>query len=182
MAAPHNKQRYGECWDYDKITFYLFDLEEVKDKVVFSGGWAWHFMSPPAHTELKHAHDHKDVDMFVSPENVVGVIQKLEKLGYKKVHTRFPPGKYDFRRYEKQVENIDGDKVKGLKFTVDFFVGDDFPIVEVDGWKVIEPKHLLSLYKSVHSSDNCFAVRAAAKLISKGINPIGREELIEVPE
>ena len=30
MAAPHNKQRYGECWDYDKITFYLFDLEDNK--------------------------------------------------------------------------------------------------------------------------------------------------------
>lgn len=52
MADPHNKKRYGETWDTTEINEYLYELEcpefsePLRAYVTFSGGWAWHFMSP----------------------------------------------------------------------------------------------------------------------------------------
>ena len=69
MGANHNTKRYGECWPSFKITHGLDILEKLKESVIISGGWAWHFMSPKNHTEYKHAHDHKDIDIFVHPKN-----------------------------------------------------------------------------------------------------------------
>lgn len=172
MSDPHNKQRYGELNDPVRLSYYLTELEFLKAKVILSGGWAWHFMSPKGHAELKHAHDHKDVDIFVSPQNIVDVITILTSRGFKKIKTRLPAGKDDFRRYEKIVED--------KKLVIDFFVGDDFPTVEIDGWTVVEPKCLLSFYSNICSSNNCFAVIQCAKIIAKGENPVGRKELIEI--
>ena len=56
---------------------------------------------------------------------------------------------------------------------------DDFNDGNFDGWNIIEVNYLLSLYKNVHSSDNCFAVKAASYLMKKGISPIHREELTQ---
>ena len=70
MGNPHNRERYGETWPQHKIDASLVELEEIRDWITISGGWAWHFMSPQGHVELKHAHDHKDIDVFVEPENV----------------------------------------------------------------------------------------------------------------
>jgi len=164
MANPHNKNRYGEAWDCHLIGLYQEELEPFKKLVIFSGGWAWHFMSPP-HIEYKHAHDHKDVDIFVFPENVVTVINLLTKLNFRKVHTRFDGLENDFRRYEKYFLNC-------KKLIIDFFVKKDLQIEVIDGWQVVHPKQLLTFYKNFHSSDNCFAVVAAAKLIEKGIIPL----------
>ncbi len=44
-----------------------------------SGGWAWHFMTPAPHVELKQARDHKDVDVFVAPANVSDELSKIRK-------------------------------------------------------------------------------------------------------
>ena len=172
MADPHNKKRYGETWDSLVINNYLIELEPLKGIIILSGGWAWHFMSPPGHIELKHAHDHKDVDIFVSPQNVTVVIEKLFEQGFKKVPTRFDRLKNnsDFRCYEKEMN--------GKKLIIDFFVGKDIQIRKIDGWQIVDPKQLLTFYKNIHSSDNCFAVKAATDLIKKGIDPIGRKELV----
>jgi hypothetical protein len=177
MTNPHNKKRYGETWDSNIINEYLKELIPLKDIVVFSGGWAWHFMSPVGHIELKHAHDHKDVDIFVLPEKVPIVIATLALQGFKKVQTRFDSLKdnNDFRRYEKEME---GKK----KLIIDFFVRKDLQIRIINGWQVINPEQLLTFYGNIHTSDNCFAVRAAEKLIKKNIDPVGREELIKIPQ
>lgn len=175
MADPHNKKRYGEIWDSTLIANYLNELVYLKELVVFSGGWAWHFMSPPNHVELKHAHDHKDVDIFVLPDNVQRVITILNSLGFKRVSTRFDKlnNNGDFRRYEKPMQT-------GKKLIIDFFVRKDLQIKTIFGWNVVAPEQLLTFYKTIHSSDNCFAVKAAAELLKKGIDPIGRNELVTI--
>jgi len=180
MSTPHNPKRYGEKWPQEKIDVCLVELEAIKEFVVLSGGWAWHFMSVFGHTEYKHIHDHKDIDVFVSPTDVWTIIPTLENREFKKVKTKYDklPSKEEFRRYEKTQYTGNG---AAIKITIDFFVR-DVPFIEVNGWKLVEPEFLLSLYSNIHSSNNCFAVLTAAKLIEQGINPIGREELSTIDE
>lgn len=179
MSDPHNKQRYGEVWPEYRISYGLAVLEAIKNVVVISGGWAWHFMSPP-HVELKHAHDHKDIDLFVHPHEVTLAISKLKEAGFEKVWTRYDklPSDEDFRRYEKTVNLPEG---KTHRITVDFFVRNVPFIVCRGGFRVVEPKTLLSFYSNIHSSDKCFAVQAATRLLEAGIDPVGRPELITIP-
>ncbi len=180
MSTPHNKNRYGELWSQHRIDVCLAELEAVKPYVIISGGWAWHFMSPVGHTEYKHAHDHKDIDLFVQPTNVPMVVAILKSRGFEKVWTKYDklPSEEDFRRYAKYVEEDDHPPVK---ITIDFFVRNDVPYREIEGWQIIEPKFLLGLYSSIHSSDKCFAVQAAVRLLEQGIDPVGRTELVEIP-
>ncbi len=180
MGAPHNKNRYGELWPQFKIDACLNELNVLKDIVILTGGWAWHFMSPKGHQELKHAHDHKDIDIFVRPENVATVMLKLQEQEFAKVWTKYDKleSKEDFRRYEKNIV-VEGGNVR---ITIDFFVSKDIPCRTVDGWSVVEPEHLLTLYRNIHSSDKCFAVQASLKLIEQGIDPVGRKELLEIPQ
>lgn len=180
MGAPHNKDRYGELWDQHRIDVCLEDIVAVRDVVTLSGGWAWHFMSAVGHAELKHAHDHKDIDIFVKPTDVAEAIARFEARGFVRVWTRYDrlPSEEDFRRYEKVVE-VEGKKP--VRVTVDFFVK-DVPSIEVNGYRVVEPKTLLSYYGNIHSSDKCFAVMAATKLLAKGIDPVGRPELVAIPK
>ncbi|MDM8552090.1 hypothetical protein QUF72_18545 [Desulfobacterales bacterium HSG2] len=180
MGNLHNKERYGEVWPQYRIDACKKELEKIKPYVTLSGGWAWHFMSPLNHTEYKHSHDHKDIDLFVEPENIAVVVSLLKSRGFKKVWTKYDklPSSEDFRRYEKRHFFKDGSSVK---ITIDFFVRSDVPIREIDGWRLTEPSFLLSLYGRIHSSDNCFAVKAASKLIHSGIDPVGRRELTELP-
>ena len=171
MSDKHNIHRYGEVWNQEKIDICLSDLEFIKNDVILSGGWAWHFISPHNHKELKHAHDHKDIDIFVYPEKTVDVIKILLSRGFRKVSTRFDkiPSNESFRRYRKDI--------KGEKVIIDFFVR-EIPFIEIDGWKIVEPSQLIRLYKSVHTSKNCFAVVAAEKMLNKGINILHKEELM----
>ncbi|MEM6719829.1 MAG: hypothetical protein AAF611_10960 [Bacteroidota bacterium] len=67
MGAPHNKKRHGEVWPKERISLSLLELQFLREFVILSGGWAWHFLLPANHTEYKHAHDHKDIDVFVDP-------------------------------------------------------------------------------------------------------------------
>lgn len=180
MADKHNKQRYGETWSQERIDFQLKELEGIRPHIILSGGWAWHFISPKGHVELKHTHDHKDIDIFVKPLDVVNVISLLMNQHFDKVDTIYDKLKNNdsFRRYEKTVEG----KEKQHKITIDFFVKKDIPSVIIDGWNVVEPNFLLTLYSSIHTSDTCFAVTAAKKLIDKKINPIGNQELVTIPK
>jgi hypothetical protein len=179
MGAPHNPSRYGETWPQHRIDACLAELEAIRPWVIVSGGWAWHFMSPKGHVELKHAHDHKDIDVFVSPQDVAAVMATLQDRGFSKVWTKYDrlPSDESFRRYEKTVES--GSTT--VRVTIDFFVRGDVPHREIDGWRVVEPRFLVSLYSSIHSSDKCFAVRAAADLIERGIDPVERAELMQPP-
>lgn len=179
MAAPHNPQRYGEIWPQERIDGALEELVLIKPWVILSGGWAWHFMSPSGHIELKHAHDHKDMDLFVLPENVATVVSSLKQQGFAKVWTKYDKhdSPEDFRRYEKVREDLQ----RPLRLTIDLFVN-QVPYREIQGWNVVEVKFLLGLYSNIHSSDKCFAVQAAVKLMQQGIDPVGRKELVEIPE
>ncbi len=181
MGEPHNKSRYGEIWPQFKIDIYLEELEAIKPLVILSGGWAWHFMSPANHIEYKHAHDHKDIDLFVVPENVATVISILKNRNFEKVWTKYDdmPSQDDFRRYEKREEY---DESTSVKITIDLFVRAEVPCREIEGWTITEPVFLLSLYNSIHSSKSCFAVQAAVRLIEQGIDPAGSPDLSEIPK
>lgn len=182
MGAPHNTDRYGETGNQRRIDFCLVEMEKIKPYVILSGGWAWHFMSPEGHVELKHAHDHKDIDLFVEPEMVGTVVSILKGNEFKKVWTRYD-GKplkvgLEFRRYEKVLEEK-GERP--VRVTIDFFVGNVETRTLDSGWTVVKPEVMITYYSSIHSSDSCFAVQAASKLIAQGIDPVGRPELVEIP-
>ena len=176
MAAPHNTKRYGETWDANEITVLAGEIDALKDLVVVSGGWAWHFMSPP-HKELKHAHDHKDVDLFVAPGQMWELMACLAERSYEKTWTRFDGVSDDFHRYTKTV-----DGVKPVKVILDVFTG-DLPAVDTpSGIRVVQPAALLPLYGVKHSSVQCFSVQIARKLMARGIDPNGRPEMADFTE
>jgi hypothetical protein len=121
MAASHNKSRYGEKWPQYRITYPLDELILLKDSIILSGGWAWHFMSPDGHEEYKHAHDHKDIDIFVLPENVANVVSILKSRGFEKVWTKYDKHQSpeDFRRYEKIITIDEG---RTSRITIDLYL------------------------------------------------------------
>jgi hypothetical protein len=177
MADPHNPDRYGETWPQHRLDAYMEVLQEIHPFVVFSGGWAWHLLSPEGHTEYKHAHDHKDVDLMVPPTMVGTVVAMLKNLGFEKVGTRYDrlPSEEDFRRYEKVVEV---EPHPAFRITIDFFVK-KVPILKVrDEWAVVRPDVLLTYYSTIHSSKSCWAVLAATELFKNGAKP---EDLIGDP-
>ena len=180
MGANHNIKRYGEVWPSFRMEKGLEILLLLKPYVVISGGWAWHFMSPEGHTEFKHAHDHKDIDIFVHPKNVAQVMVILIENGFQKVWTRYDhmPSQENFRRYEKVDWLANG---KQIRITIDFFESSTITTILHNGWTIVEPSTLLGFYSNIHSSDKCWAVKAALSLIEKRINPIGHELLVQNP-
>lgn len=181
MGAPHNIKRYGEVWPDFRIQYGLEILEKLKERVIISGGWAWHFMSEKEHMEYKHAHAHKDIDVFVKKEKVAEVVMILQQEDFHKVGTRYDhlPSKENFRRYEKTEEL---EKGKFHRITIDFFESNELETIESNEFTVIKPETLLSFYRNIHSSDTCWAVMAAKKLLPKGIDPVGHLKLTEIPE
>ena len=180
MADAHNPDRYGEVWPQYKINACLRILKVLRPHVVLSGGWAWHFMSPKGHVELKHAHDHKDIDLMVPPRTVATVMQILREQGFEKVPTRFDklPSAEEFRRYER-VDTVEGQEP--FRITIDFFVK-EVPVLQCPGgWLVVDPATLITFYRTIHSSKSCFAVQAASRLLAAGDQVLGRRELVEIP-
>ena len=176
MGAPHNPRRYGETWDPEHVAALAKEIEAIQGYVIVSGGWAWHYMTPP-HPELKHAHDHKDADLFVTPENVPALMTLLRERGYERVWTRFDGQSDDFHRYVQMMEGT-----TPIKVILDLFTG-DVPFAEtVSGVRVVEPRQLLSLYGVKHSSGQCFAVQIATRLLAAGINPVGHAEMADYSE
>ena len=180
MGANHNTKRYGELWPDYRIELGLKILEKLKQWIIVSGGWAWHFMSEMNHKEYKHAHDHKDIDIFVNPKNVGIVMQILLEEGFQKVWTRYDKLQSDenFRRYEK-VEWLDIGRE--VRITIDFFESKSLKTIEVNGWNVVDPETLLSFYSNIHSSDKCWAVKGALQLLSEHKNPVGSPLLSKNP-
>lgn len=163
-----------ELWNPKKIHLQLKALHEISEHCVISGGLAWHLMSPP-HEEIKTTHDHKDVDIFVFPHAFQQVFTKLKEMGFEKVWTKYDGVGKNFYRYTLTGEP--GDKV-----LFDIFV-ENIPYIkvthELGSFNVVEPSYLLNLYERTHTSKDCKAVKAAKKLMEKGISPVGREELIK---
>ena len=180
MGANHNKNRYGELWPDYRIELGLDILEKLKSLITLSGGWAWHFMSPKNHTEFKHAHDHKDIDIFVHPKDVAQVMNVLLAESFEKVWTRYDhlPSQENFRRYEKKEWLANG---REIRITIDFFVEKNLKTILVDGWRLVEPELLLSYYSNIHTSDKCWAVKASVKLLKDNINLVGNELLSKNP-
>ena len=180
MRQEHNIKRYGELWPDYRIELGLKILNKLKQWIVISGGWAWHFMSEMNHKEYNHAHDHKDIDIFVNPKNVGIVMQILLEEGFEKVWTRYDhlPSEENFRRYEK-VEWLDIGRE--VRTTIDFFESKDLESIQVNGWNVVAPKTLLSFYSNIHASNNCWALKSTVKLLAEGKNPIGNPLLSKIP-
>lgn len=176
MAAPHNPARLGETWNPERLAVMREEIEAVREYVTLSGGWAWHFLTPPGHAELKHAHDHKDADLFVEPENFGALAALLKSRGFERTWTRFDdaPGSDSFYRYTKTVET----ESEAVKVMFDVFA-EKIAFVEAQGFRVVEPRHLLSLYGHKHSSDLCFSVQIARRLIAQEIDPNGHLDMAD---
>jgi hypothetical protein len=157
-------------WKQEKLLAQIDAVKALGDTVVVSGGLAWHIMSPP-HIEKKIVHDHSDVDLFAIPSRSLEVFDKLKVLGFNRYWTKYATP--NFYRYGKTVQKDE----KRVKVLIDLFIN-EVPFIEVNGFKIVEPKFFLTLYESTHSSKNCTAVLNAAILVKKGINPVGRYELI----
>lgn len=175
MAAPHNKKRYGETWRQDEIDATFAEMQPILPYVVVSGGWAWHFMAPEGHAELKHAHDHKDADLFVILEECATVMAILKERGFEKARTRHDhkEASKNFTRYVKTVT------VDGREFVVifDLFMERVNAVPARDGVYVVEPTQLLSFYGVKHESIYCFCVQIAKDLLARGLNPVGHPQM-----
>lgn len=174
MAAPHDKARYGEVWKPERVEAVRVEIEAVRPFVVISGGWAWHYMTPP-HAEYKHAHDHKDGDLFIDPEQLRQVMNTLRDRGFEKQGTRFDGVTPNFYRYTKG---------QGTEEEVifDLFV-EKAPFVETGaGVRVVEPTFLLSLYGVKHGSEGCFSVQIARRLAAKGESPVDHPAMADYSE
>lgn len=161
-------------WKQQKLMEQLQVVEELGDMVVISGGLAWHIMSPP-HAEIKIRHDHSDVDLFVKPERSQEVFEKLKEMGFNRYWTKYTTP--NFYRYGKTTYH----RLARVKILIDLFIG-KVPSILVEGYEVVSPAYLIDLYEDthdrIHSSSRCTAVVNAKKLLLKGIDPVGRYELI----
>jgi hypothetical protein len=157
-------------WKQEKLLAQLDAVKALGDTVIVSGGLAWHIMSPP-HIEKKIVHDHSDVDLFAIPSRSLEVFDKLKALGFNRYWTKYATP--NFYRYGMTVQKDE----KRVKVLIDLFIN-EVPFIEVNGFRIVEPKFLLTLYESTHSSKNCTAVLNAKELVKKGISPVGRYEII----
>src|SRR6188508_2128635 len=82
MGDKLDSGRFGELWNPLRLQVIEQELLAIQPYVVLSGGWAWHFLTPPGHVEYKHAHDHKDAGVFVAPPLVAPLMALLSALGY----------------------------------------------------------------------------------------------------
>jgi hypothetical protein len=156
-------------WKQEKLLAQLDTVKELEDKVVISGGLAWHIMSPE-HVEKKTIHDHSDIDLFAIPERSLEVFAKLKEMGFNRYWTKYNTP--NFYRYGKTVQKDN----KRVKVLIDLFI-ETVPFIKVGEFQIVEPKYLLKLYETTHSSKNCTAV-VNAVLVKKGIDPVGKMELI----
>lgn len=186
MGDPHNKKKYGLTWDEIHVAVMQLQIEwilkEAGDNVAVSGGWAWCLMSPE-HTEYRHAHDLKDIDLFVKPTFLGDFVEWLNLLDYARDHTKYD-GLSPFYRYSKMLTGLacGKDEVKTIdkKVILDVFV-QEVPSVNVDGYTIVEPAYLSSLYGKhdpdslLHGSGQCWSLAQATKVFMMNESPIKHE-------
>jgi hypothetical protein len=170
MGDPRNPARKNETYDLVRLALQLHEIEAVRSLApILSGGWAWHFLSPP-HTEFKVLHDHTDIDLFVNPPEVQDIRRLLLGRGFERAKTQWD--RNDFFRLTKSCETG--------KIVFDIFI-QTVPAVIAQGHWVVDPAYLLSLYKTVHQSGDCVAVAAARGLLAAGLPIIGSPDLVRMP-
>jgi hypothetical protein len=162
-------------WKQEKLMEQLKVVKELGDLVVISGGLAWHIMSPE-HIEAKIHHDHSDIDLFAVPEHSAEVLDRLKTMGFNRYYTKYAATP-NFYRYGKTAQHHGTGK--RVKILIDLYI-ERVPFMVFNGYQIVDMNHLLGLYETTHSSKNCTAVKAAKELIKKGINPIGRYELVGI--
>lgn len=167
MRRPRNPARAAERWNEDRIADQLTEIRRVRILTTLSGGWAWHFLSPP-HDELKILHDHSDIDLFIEPVDVPTYRTLIDSRGFERVGT-----KYDSNTFFRFVKHLDAGKV-----VLDTYVGTPPAVTTREGYRVVEPRHLLGLYQTSHQNDGCRAVEAARKLLEAGEGVVGHPSLI----
>lgn len=173
MGDPRNPKRIDELWNPVRLAVLEREARVLGRIGTISGGFAWHFMSPP-HEERKILHDHKDIDVLITPNMFPEVITTLQRDGYQKVWTKYDRISTNFHRYERDITYKD----ERVKVQIDLFL-QKVPRMEVNGVWLVEPSTLLSFYKAkIHQTDDCTAVIAARSLLARGIYPVGRPELI----
>jgi len=179
MGDPHNPARIGEIWNPLRWNVLATEIEAIKDYGALSGGWAWHYMSPP-HKEEKHLHDHRDIDIHVFPERFAELVVVLKDRGYHRQTTRFDDPSGEFIRFEKHVldacptcyeqalvrddhkpyerhicchcdESFEGTP-ETVKVIYDLFVH-KVPTIEVNGYTVVEPVLMLTFYDKNKDKD-----------------------------
>lgn len=172
MGDPRNPARVDEQWNPVRLAVMEPEARWLGGIGALSGGWAWHFMSPP-HVERKILHDHKDIDVLIDPSSFPSVLRALLERGYGKTWTLYDRPDGNFYRYEKEIN-----EPERVKIIIDLFL-EKVPTTQVNGVTVVEPSTLLSFYKKkVHQTDDCTAVIAARDLLGRGISPVLRPELI----
>lgn len=172
MGDPRNPTRVDEKWDAHRLSVMDLEIRSYLCEVgVLSGGWAWHYMSPP-HEEFKLLHDHKDIDLFIRPDIAGTIIAGLKANGYESIWTQYDDPSGQFQRV---VQHIDG-----VKIIIDLFVEEVPYILLSDNIRVVEPIKLLSYYSlKKHTTDDCVAVIAARRLLKEGKNIPKSKELID---
>lgn len=196
MGAPHNKSRYGETWNEIYTAVMALELSNLQgvlggsiQNVTISGGWAWCIMTPK-HTDYKHAHDLKDIDLFVKPEFIGEFVEWLGLLEYTREHT-----KYDhlspFYRYTKMLRGMGcGPKfVTNIekKIILDVFV-QDVPSVLCQSYSIVEPQTLASFYGQhnpdslLHGSGQCWSLHLAKRIMANGGSPLDNREMSNYKE
>lgn len=157
-------------WKQEKLLEQLDVVKSLGDSVIVSGGLAWHLMSPE-HIENKKLHDHSDIDLFAIPLHSAEVFAKLKEMGFHRYWTKYSTE--NFYRYGRTATRGS----KRVKVLIDLFIG-WVPFIKIGDYQVIDPVSLLPLYETTHSSKECVAVKSATLLMKKGIDPVGRPELI----
>lgn len=177
MGEKHKRSRFGETWSSDEIAALKRELAHLRRHCIVSGGWAWHLLTPN-HTEYKHLHDHRDLDLFVPPQKRGSFVSNIKQRGFERDKTRFDnaPTKYDFCRYKK----IKDGKGQSRKIIIDSFIGLP-PAIPVGKFYVVEPVYMLGFYETVHGSDQCWAVKQAMACLDKGKHPAFQSELAQPP-
>lgn len=207
MGDPHNPERVGEMWDAFRLAVLRTEIEAVRQYGALSGGWAWHHMSPP-HEEEKHLHDHRDIDLHVFPHRFAELVTVLQERGYLRQKTRFDDPSGEFVRFEQYVwpcphcyghgeyydSAYDEDGTESMEYQCpdcghwfwnpapvkvifDLFVC-EVPTIDVDGYTVVEPRHMLTFYGVKHSSEQCVAVQAARRIQAEGGEIVGNPLLV----
>lgn len=193
MGAPHNKNRYGEKWDEIHTAVMALELSNLQgvlggstENVIISGGWAWCLMTPK-HLDYKHAHDLKDIDLFVNPLFAGEFVEWLYNLGYSREHT-----KYDhlspFYRYAKMVRGkgckpVSAQQYFEKKVILDVFVKEVPSVMLPSGYRVVEPTYLSSLYGKhnpdslLHGSGQCWSLALAKEIMKDGGSPIDNPKM-----
>ncbi len=197
MGAPHNKSRYGEKWNEISTSLLVLELCHFQNilgtdlhNMVISGGWAWCLMSP-RHIDYKHAHDLKDIDLFINP-NFFGVFhQALELLDYTREHT-----KYDklspFYRYSKLVKGMGCEEKQAgpieKKVILDVFLKEVPSVLTEDYFYVVEPSVLSTFYglhnpdSLLHGSGQCWSLHIAKRIMANGGSPLNNSEMADFKE